>query len=68
MIADHEFNNDILEEPPNNQPNAKEDDDIKTKVEKVGTYTICKEILILRAQGLKKQLETNNLGQPIGSL
>ena len=44
-------------------------DDTKIEAEKaknVRTYTLYKEILSLRAQGLKKKFKVNHLGQPIG--
>ena len=65
-MADREVDDDYL---PEEQSHEEQDDDTETKMEKaknVRTYTICKEILSLRAQGLKKKLEVNHLGQSIG--
>ena len=66
-MADFEVNDDILlEEQPYEE---QQDDHTKTKADKtknVRTYTLCKEILALRAQELKKKLEVNYLGQLIG--
>ena len=64
-MADREVNDDYLTKE---QPNEEWDEDIETEVEKannVWTYTIFKEILSLRAQGLKKKLKVNYLGWPI---
>ena len=52
-MVDHEVDDDYL---PEEQQHEEQADDTKTEVEKaknVRTYTICKEILSLRAQGLK---------------
>ena len=65
-MADREVNDDYLLEQ---QPHEEQEDNTETEAEKeknVRTYTICKEILSLRAQKLKKKLEVNHLGQPIG--
>ena len=61
-----EVNDDYLLEE---KPHEKQDDDTETvakKAKNVRTYTVCKEILSLKVQGLKKKLEVNHLGQPIG--
>ena len=55
-MADREVNYDYL---PEEQPHEEQDDDIETgakKAKNVRTYTLCKEILLLRAQGLKKKI------------
>ena len=65
-MADREVNDDNLLEV---QPHEEQGDDTDTEVEKVKnvrTYTLCNEIFSLRAQGLKKKLEVNHLGQLIG--
>ena len=65
-MVDREVDDDYLAKE---QPNEERDDDTETEAEKannVRTYTKCKTILSLRAQGLKKKLEVNHLGQPIG--
>ena len=60
-MADRDVNDNYL---PKEQPHEEQDDDTETEVEKaknVRTYTLCKEILSLRAQRLKKKLEVNHL-------
>ena len=66
LMVDHEVNDDNVAKE---QPHKDQGDDSETEVEKaknVRTYTLCKEILALKAQGLKKKLEVNHLGQLIG--
>ena len=61
-MADREVNDNYL---PEEQPYEEQDDDTKIEAKKannVRTYIICKEILSLRAQWLKKKLEVNHPG------